>query len=282
MKLLITGGGGMLASDLADYYSTKKAVEIIAPTHAQLDVLDTRQVREMVAQTKPDVIVHTAAYHVNDCEDNPQMAYRLNAWAVQQLGKIAQEYHATLVYISTCGLFGDEIRPYSEYDPVHIKTEYAKSKYAGEGLAKQFCDRLFIIRPGWLFGGSIAHKKNFVYQRYLEAQAKPMLQSAGDKYGSPTYTFDLAEKIDQLLETKNYGLYHVTNQGGVSRAGYIQKIIEACGLSCRVEPVDSSHFPRKANVPDCEILHNWNLTYAGLSLLPSWEEAIERYVKKIL
>ncbi|MFC1478317.1 SDR family oxidoreductase [Candidatus Margulisiibacteriota bacterium] len=282
MKILITGGGGMLATDIEAYYEQQGKHEIIAPRHAELDVLDTAKIHQAVSEIKPDVIFHTAAYHVNDCEDKPETAYHLNGWAAGQLAKAARKNDAVLVYISTCGLFGDEVRAYSEYDQVVLKTEYARSKYAGEILAQKECEKIFVVRPGWLFGGSIKHNKNFVYQRYLEAMNKPLLQSAGDKHGSPTYTADLITRMDELVLTNDYGIYHVSNQGGATRAGYIQKIIEACGLKTPVEPVDSSHFPRKANVPDCEILHNWNLKYLGLTAMPPWEDAIERFVKVML
>ncbi len=149
-------------------------------------------------------------------------------------------------------------------------------------LAVKNCADTYAIRPGWLFGGSIKHKKNFVYQRYLEAIKTPVLKSAGDKYGAPTLVDDLTSKIDEILNVGIPGLYHVTNSGGCSRAEYVKKIVHSCGLDTKVEAIDSSAFPRKANVPSCEMLHNWNLKYLGLKPMPAWEEAIERYSKTML
>ncbi|MFC1540661.1 SDR family oxidoreductase [Candidatus Margulisiibacteriota bacterium] len=280
-KIFITGGGGMLASEIESFYAAK-GHEITAPGHKELDVLDRLAMEKALSAIKPDYVFHTAALHVNACEDDPQLAAKLNTEASQDLAQICQNIGAALIYISSCGFFGDEKRFYSEADPVVLKTVYARSKYEGEVLARQACQNTYAIRPGWLFGGSIKHKKNFVYQRYLEARKKPVIQSAGDKFGSPTYTQDLIIKIDQILEAGRPGLYHVTNGGGCSRAEYVQKIVNSCQLSNRVEPVDSSHFPRKANVPDCEMLHNANLRSLGLDPMPFWEEAIERYSQTML
>ncbi|MFA6169604.1 MAG: NAD(P)-dependent oxidoreductase [Candidatus Margulisiibacteriota bacterium] len=277
-KVLITGGKGMLATALEGYYNAAGA-EVKAPTHAELDVMDRKAVADALAAFKPDYVFHTACLHVDASENDPELAYKLNSWASAQLARACAKQKTELVYISSCGYFGDEVKSYSEYDPVVLKTVYARSKYEGEVLALRENPRTYAIRPGWLFGGSVKHKKNFVYQRYLEAQKVPVLKSAGDKFGTPTLVEDLVPKIDEIVKIGVTGLYHVTNSGGGSRADYVKKIVQSCGLKTAVEAVDSSAFPRKANVPNCEILNNWNLKYLGLAPLPAWEEAIERYVK---
>lgn len=281
LKIFITGGGGMLATELESFYA-RKGANVIAPTHQQLDITDWAVTSKAIADSHPHYVFHTAAMHVDACEDDPESAFKANAWATANLGRACTKLGARFIYISSCGFFGDEIRYYSEYEPVVLKTVYAHSKYQGEVLALKECSMTFAIRPGWLFGGSIKHKKNFVYQRYLEALKEPVIGSAGDKHGTPTYTADLVNKIDEILETDQPGLYHVTNGGGCTRAEYVRKIVESCGLETKVEPVDSSRFPRKANVPDCELLDNWNLKYLGLSVLLPWEEAIERFVRLMM
>ena len=123
-----------------------------------------------------------------------------------------------------------------------------------------------------------SHQRNFVYQRYLDAQKGPVMRSANDKFGSPTFTGDLASKVLEILETEEYGLYHVTNSGCASRYDYVKCIVEAFGLTNAVEPVDSSAFPRTAPVPDCELLANFNLSLLGLETLMPWDDAIRNYV----
>lgn len=271
----------MLASEIERFYAGK-GDQVQAPRHKELDVMDHAAVERALTGARPELVFHTAALHVNACEDDPQLAHKLNTEASRNLGRICQSIDAILIYISSCGFFGDEKKFYSETDPVVLKTVYARSKYEGEVQARQACRQTYAIRPGWLFGGSIKHQKNFVYQRYLEAKAKPVIQSAGDKFGSPTYTQDLIVKIDEILTAGRPDLYHVTNTGGCSRAEYVQKIVASCRLKNKVEPVDSSHFPRKANVPDCEMLNNANLIALGLRPMPAWEDAIERYSRIML
>jgi len=277
-KIFITGGKGMLATAIEDYYN-RKGDRVLAPVHAELDVLNTKQLKKLILSFKPHYVFHTAALHVDACEDNPELAFKLNSWASGNLARLCSDLNAVFIYVSSCGYFGDEIKYYSEYEPVVLKTVYSKSKYQGEVLTLRECKTTFAIRPGWLFGGSIQHKKNFVYQRYLEANDKTVVKSASDKFGCPTLVDDLVLKIDEIINTGHYGIYHLTNSGGCSRFEYVKKIIECCGLKTKVIPADSKEFPRKANVPSSELLYNWNLKYSGLSPLPAWDDAINRYVK---
>ena len=108
-----------------------------------------------------------------------------------------------------------------------------------------------------------------------------VVRSVHDKHGSPTYTADLARGIEQLLDTDEYGAYHMSNQGGCSRVEYVRQIIRCFGLPTAVEEVDSSHYPRKANVPNCEVLYDFNARFIRISDLPPWEEAIERYIRTL-
>lgn len=280
-KIFITGGKGMLASAIESYY-TSAGHAVTAPTHADLDILDRSAVADIFESLCPDIVFHTAAMHVDACENDPQSAFKVNSWASGNIAAACDRSGAVLVYISSCGYFGDEKKYYSEYDPVVLKTVYARSKFQGEMLSREACKKTFLIRPGWLFGGSIEHKKNFVYQRYQEALQKPVVQSAADKFGCPTFVDDLVETMDRIIRGGQFGLYHVTNTGGCSRAEYVKKIIECCKLKTVVYPVDSSAFPRKANVPSCELLHNWNLAYAGIPPMPPWDDAVSRYIKTML
>jgi dTDP-4-dehydrorhamnose reductase len=270
----------MLATDLARVASAS-GYQVIGLSHTELDVTQASQVREALQQVRPDVVVNTPGIAVDTCEERPEEGYRIHTWAAGVIARQCQKTGAALVHISTCGLFGDEVRYYSEYDPVQLKTQYARSKFLGEQAAKEACARTFIMRPGWLFGGTPAHRRNFVYQRLQEAQREPVLRSASDKFGSPTFTEDLAAKILEIVETDQYGLYHVTNQGGASRYEYVKCILEAFGLDTPVEPVDSSAFPRPAPVPACEMLQNVNLKFLGLKPLGPWQEAVHKYIKSL-
>lgn len=275
--LLITGSQGMLATDISKTWSTA-GYKVIGLSHKQLDIIDPEAVRIAVDQFKPDIVINTPGISVDACEAEPEVGYKIHAWAAQNIATQCQRVGAECVYISTCGLFGDNTKFYSEYDPVELKTKYATSKYYGEQLSALKCQKLFVIRPGWLYGGEISHSRNFVQQRYLEARNSTSMVSATDKFGSPTYTVDLAEKLLEIVQAEQHGLYHITNSGEASRYEYVKFIIDCFGMDTVVEPVDSSFFQRTAPVPDCEMLDNLNIKFLGLNPMPSWQDAIERYV----
>jgi len=270
----------MLATDLAAIAGAR-GFDVTALPHARLDVADATAVRAAFEELRPDAVVQAAGVNVDACETDPLAARRVHAWGAACLARECERVGATFVILSTCGLFGDEVRFYSEYDRVVLKTEYARSKRAGEEAALALCGRVFVIRPGWLFGGLPTHARNFVVRRWEEARRQSVVQSAADKFGSPTSTWDLATRVLDLLQTQAYGVYHVTNSGGASRYEYVRCIVEAFGLRTPVEPVDSSRYPRPAPVPDCEMLENMNTSFLGLPPLPPWQEAIHRYVSEL-
>jgi dTDP-4-dehydrorhamnose reductase len=218
---------------------------------------------------------------VDFCEEQPQEAMRVHAWGTACVARECERAGADFVSISSCGLFGDDVRFYDEYDRPILKTQYARSKHEGERLALATCRRVYVVRPGWLFGGAPAHARNFVARRWDEAHRVDVLRSVGDKFGSPTFTEDLAVRLLDLLDTGAYGLYHVTNSGGCSRYEYVRHIVDSFGLGTPVEKVDSSHHPRSAPVPACEMLDNLNTKFLGLPPLPPWQDAVERYVRTL-
>lgn len=276
-KILITGINGMLAGDLSKICESS-GLDVIGCTHSQLDITNPSQVSDILHSVKPDIVVNTPGISVDECETHPANGYLIHSWASGLIATACEQIDATLIYISTCGLFGNEIKLYSEYDSVELKTKYSHSKFVGEQEARTNCHKTFVIRPGWLYGGTPDHKRNFVYQRYLETQRSPVLKSAMDKYGSPTYTIDLAKCILSLVDTDAYGVYHVTNSGMASRYDYVDCILQAFGVNTPIEAVDSSEFPRPSPVPNCEALDNLNLRFLGIEQPCEWREALHRYI----
>lgn len=271
----------MLATEIMSYFGGLKAYAVEGLGHDQLDVGSMVDVQEALDRHRPAVVVNTAAMHVEDCEDDPQKAWVVNTLGARNLAVACTSIGATIVHISTGGLFGDEIREYHEYDPVELKTSYAKSKWRGEEEVRRSCENHYVLRLGWLYGGDIEHTKNFVAARYRECQKNIIVESANDKFGSPTYTGDVARWICYLLDSHKFGLYHISNSGGCSRAEYVGRIIQEFGLPNQIVGVDSSQFPRKADVPDCEMLTSLNLEKEGFPQLPQWEESLSRYVQSI-
>ncbi|HMH50638.1 MAG TPA: NAD(P)-dependent oxidoreductase [Candidatus Acidoferrum sp.] len=279
-RLLITGGGGMLATDL-HCVAEARGHAVTAPTRDALDVTVPGDVRAAFEAFAPDAVVQAVGLAVDFCEEQPEEALRVHAWGTACVARECERRGAAFVSLSSCGLFGDDVRFYDEYDAPVLKTQYARSKHEGERAALASCRRAYVVRPGWLFGGTSAHPRNFVARRWDEAHRVPVLRSAGDKFGSPTFTEDLAARILDLLDTDAYGLYHVTNAGGGSRYDYVRHIVDTFGLPNPVEKVDSSHHPRSAPVPACEMLENLNTRFLGLAPLPPWQDAIERHVRQL-
>ena len=273
----------MLSTDFIKTAVADSGVEVFGMNRDQMDICDTASVRKAFQDIKPDWVLHAAALtDVDYCEEHPEEAFRVNSEGTRNVAIHGESVGAVMVYISTCGLFGDIIKAYVETDPVELKTQYAKSKYTGEISVMENCSEYYIIRPGWLFGGSLRHQNNFVYQRYLEARNKSEVNSVINRYGSPTYTKHLSEKILQLLKSNLFGLYHITNSGYANSYQYVRKIIETWQLPTEVIAVDSKIFSREAPVPDCEMLKNQHLQEKGFELLPHWHEAIEQYISELM
>lgn len=279
MKVLVTGAGGMLGSDFCTTLA-KAGYEVAAYTRDKMDVRQLDQVKNSIAAEQPDCVIHTAAFtNVDECQRNPETGYAANALGSWNVALACADVDAAMVYVSSCGIFdGAKAEPYTEFDQPAPLTHYAKSKYIGEQLTATHCRKHFIVRPGWLFGGSINHRRNFVEGRRREALSKPEIASAKDKFGSPTYTVDFAQQVMELIESKAYGTYHVANIGFASRYEYVGEIIKQLALPNEVRAAESSAFPRSAPVPAWEALDNSCLKLRGMLKMRPWEQALKDYV----
>lgn len=281
-SVLITGGAGMLAGRLAANFRAQ-GWEVHAPCRADLDITDENAILACLQGIRPSAVVNTAAMLVEPCEADPKAAFLINAWSVRNLARACDRLGTQLVQISTSGVFGDVVRPFHEFDPVVNKTRYAASKHAGETFAREWCERHIILRLGWLYGGGMDAKRDFVTARLEEAAANPVMRCAADKYGCPTNADDVASTLLSLLDGHIYGVFHCANTADIpcARADYVEAILKAAGSDTRVERVSSSSFPRAANVPDCEWLTSYALEYAGIPLLPHWRESLDRYMSQL-
>ena len=177
---------------------------------------------------------------------------------------------------------GAKNEPYTEFDTPHPSSEYSKAKYQGELFVKDSLREYYIVRAGWMFGGGVRDKK-FVGKIVSLAKQGRKLQVVDDKFGSPTYTNDLAQGILKLVETGWYGTYHMANLGCCSRFEYAQKVLNLVDRSnCSVEPVSSEAFPLPAHRPRMEAIRNYMLQLLGLNWMRPWEEALSDYIKNRL
>jgi len=282
MKVLVTGASGQLGTDLCEVL---RDFELIPLTHKDIEINDMDSVKQAFNKYKPDIIVNTAAYvRVDDCEDEKEKAFKVNALGARNVAVVAQELGARLVHLSTDYVFGgeDESRttPYTEFDTPVPLSIYGKSKLAGENLVRHFCLRHFIVRASALFGvaGSSGKGGNFIETMLRLARERDELKVVNDQVFSPTYTGDLARKIAQLMATEYYGIFHITNKGTCSWYKFTAEIVKLAGIKTPVVPITSDQYPQKARRPCYSVLDNSHLRLLGMDDMRHWQEALKDYL----
>ena len=280
MKIFLTGASGILGTDIFSQLQNNND-EVLGFSSANIDITNANDVRKKIYDFNPEIIIHAAAMtNVDFCEDDKNAAYQINVDATKNIAMCAKALDVPIIYISSCGVYGNGKQiPYNENDKTEPVNYHHFTKLEGEKKVKEQTSKHVIVRPGWLFGGSKTHKKNFVEARRKEALANPVMQSASDKFGSPTYTFDLAKQIIKLMKANVYGTFNIVNKGSASRFDYVSAIIKAFNFTNEIIPVDSNSFPRKANMPDNEMLENQHLNLIGMDEMPSWKDALNDYIK---
>ena len=277
-KILVTGSGGLLGSYLIREFSNS-----VGYSRQELDVTKPLHVRQMVDMVKPDVIIHAAAFtDVDACEVEIDKAFEINAIGTQNLVNYCLDKDILFVYISSTGVYGSyKAESYTEFDKVEPPTIHHKSKYEGEKIVRQHLSKYLIVRTGWLYGGGKEYAKDFVYQRFIEACNKDVIYSDESQIGNPTYVHDLIEQIEVLIMNKQYGVFNCVNTATkVTRFEYVKKTIELCNVSCTVEASPIGWFNRIAPVSNNESAKNYKLNLLGLNSMPSWEDALKRYIIK--
>ena len=299
MKILMTGASGMLANDIIlelersgkkvfgeDVNIAKTDKFSRLPDIKEIDVFNLTEMDDWVGAENPDYIFHLAAEtNVDRCEQDERHAYRTNYIGTENLAVICQKYDIPLLYISTAAVFdGEKQTPYTECDearPTNSANVYGRSKRLGELSIERLLKKYFIVRAGWLMGGWELDKK-FVYKivKQLEGGAHE-IRAVDDKFGSPTFTGDFAKNLLPLIASGRYGLYHMVNQGGVSRYHIAQKIVEFMDLDHKVNvcPIKSDEFTLPAPRPRSEMMKNLHLELIGMDYMPPWEESLKKYIQ---
>jgi len=279
MKAVVTGASGILGTDIVKELK-KHAWEVLEFTSKNIMLDDIADVRAKILPFQPDVIIHSAAMtNVDLCEDDREAAIRINVLGTHNISLVAAQLQAKVVYISSCGVYGNgKTEPYNELDATKPLNYHHYTKLVGEQRITDHNTRYLILRAGWLFGGDKEQRKNFVEARRREAATAQVMRSAGDKFGSPTYTVDLAQQLVVLLDADVFGTFNAVNAGRASRFDYVREIVQQLGLSTPVEMVDSNAFPRRANMPDNEVLDNMQLRLRGLNVMRDWKAALKSYI----
>jgi len=282
VKVAVTGANGQLGTDLCRALHN---FDVVSLTHADIEIADMTSVKKVMLKHKPAVIINTAGYvRVDDCEDERDKAFSVNALGARNVAVVAQELGARLIHLGTDYVFGgDESHknnPYTEFDvPAPLNT-YGRSMLAGEDFVRHLCCRHFIVRTSGLYGiaGSSGKRGNFVETMLKRARERDELRVVDDQVLSPTYTRDLAHKIAQLILTEYYGIFHITNRGACSWYEFAVEILKQAGLRSPIIPITSDQFPRKARRPHFSVLDNYHLRLLGTDDMRPWQEALKDYL----
>jgi dTDP-4-dehydrorhamnose reductase len=275
-KIIITGANGQLGRELALW--TTDTADIIGFGREELDITSLPACRNLFALHCPDVVIHCAAYTaVDKAESEPDEAFRVNAAATRNVAVAAREAGAKLCYISTDYVFdGTSTAPYNEYNQTFPQTVYGKSKLAGEQAVQTLHDRFYIVRTSWVYG---KYGNNFVKTMLKMAGERDQLKVVADQIGSPTYTYDLAAFLLELVHTDYYGVYHASNSGVCSWYDFAKAIFEDSNINIVVDPCTTADFPRPAPRPAYSVMDHIAIRSNGLNVLRPWREALNHYLK---
>ncbi|AKL95217.1 dTDP-4-dehydrorhamnose reductase RfbD [Clostridium aceticum] len=269
MTICILGGTGQLGHELMKVMKDKKVVSL---GKKNLDITKLDEVYKTLKAIRPDVVIHAAAFtDVDQCEDKPELAFKVNTQGTKNVSIVAGNLGSKLIYVSTDYVFdGKKGSPYNETDlpnPINI---YGMSKYEGEIEVQKNLEEYFIVRTAWLYG----HQgKNFVKTILSLTSSNTLLKVVDDQIGSPTYALDLAEALKKLLVTEDYGIYHFINEGNCTWCDFAKEIIKIKGIAAKLNPTTSTEIQRKAKRPQNSTLSNNSSIKLRL-----WQEALKEYL----
>ena len=292
MKVFVTGVAGQLGHDVVNELTKRGHQAVgsdIAPalescaSYVPLDITDAAAVEQTIMQVQPDAIVHCAAWTAVDAaedEENQAKVRAINVDGTKHIAEAAKKADAKMVYISTDYVFdGQGETPWEpdckDYAPLNV---YGQSKLGGELAVAQTLEKYFIVRIAWVFG---VNGKNFIKTMLNLGKTHDHLTVVNDQTGSPTYTYDLARLLVDMIQTDKYGRYHATNEGICTWYEFACEIFKQAGMNVSVAPVSSDEYPAKAKRPSNSRMDKSKLTANGFTPLPTWQDALSRYLKEI-
>lgn len=278
MKVLVTGTKGQLGFDVCNEL-TRRGIENQGIDRDECDITNKQAVLDYIYNYAPDVVVHCAAYTAVDrAESEEHVCRRVNRDGTEYIALACKTINAKMVYISTDYVFNGEGDKFFEVDdktgPLNM---YGLTKLEGEEQVRKILEKYFIVRISWVFG---VNGNNFINTMLRLAGGNKELKIVADQIGSPTFTYDLAPLICDMIETEKYGTYHATNEGECSWAEFAEHIFKVAGQNVLVHHITTEEYPTKAVRPKNSRLSKKSLDEAGFKRLPDWKDAVERYIKQ--
>ena len=279
MRVLVTGVKGQLGYDVVNELK-KRGHTPIGVDVEEMDITDASAVEKEIKKEPLDAVIHCAAYTAVDAaEDNRELCMRVNAEGTRNIARVCRELDLKMVYISTDYVFdGEGERPWEPDDPREPLNVYGESKYQGELAVEEYLEKYFTVRIAWVFG---VNGKNFIKTMLRLAESQKEINVVNDQIGSPTYTYDLAVLLVDMVETEKYGRYHATNEGLCTWYEFAKEIFRQAEVDIRVNPVSSDEFPAKAKRPHNSRMDKRKLVRNGFRPLPPWQDALKRYLEII-
>lgn len=280
MRVLVTGVKGQLGYDVVNEL-TKRNIESVGVDIEEMDITDAVSVEKVLTGSAVDAVIHCAAYTAVDAaEDNEELCRKVNAEGTANIARVCKALDIKMMYISTDYVFdGQGERPWEPDDARKPLNVYGQTKYEGELAVTEALDKYFIVRIAWVFG---VNGKNFIKAILSKAKTVDTLTVVNDQFGSPTYTYDLARLLVDMILTEKYGFYHATNEGICTWYDFACEIIRQSGMETRVLPVSADQYPAKAKRPTNSRMSKEKLTENGFERLPAWQDALKRYLEIIL
>ncbi len=284
MKILVTGITGQLGHDVMEELATR-GHEAVGATRREMPLTDFPALRAQIEAVRPDAVIHCAAWTAVDmAEDDANVAKvrAVNAGGTQNIADACHHLGCKMTYISTDYVFdGQGMEPWKpdckDYKPLNV---YGQTKLEGELAVANTLEKYFIVRIAWVFG---LNGKNFIKTMLNVGKTHDTVRVVNDQIGTPTYTLDLSRLLIDMNETEKYGYYHATNEGGyISWYDFTCEIYKQTGLSTKVLPVTTAEYGlSKAARPFNSRLDKSKLVEAGFKPLPTWQDALARYLKEI-
>lgn len=276
MKVLVTGVKGQLGYDVVKELE-KRGIEAVGVDIQEMDITDADSVNRVICEAAPDAVIHCAAYTAVDAaEDNEELCRRVNADGTQHIADVCKKLDIKMIYISTDYVFeGQGERFWEPEDERKPQSVYGQTKYEGELAVQNTLEKYFIVRIAWVFG---VNGKNFIKTMLNLSKTHDTIRVVNDQFGSPTYTYDLARLLVDMVLTEKYGVYHATNEGVCSWYDFACAIFQEAGISMHVVPVTTEEYGAKANRPANSRMSKEKLTQMGFERLPDWQDALKRYI----